>query len=148
MQLTPPEYNLIKYLQDLNKIFISTDTVPIEELKEFCSLFLRDSIAGIRFTAMFESCYDNANQEQFQFYNLARKIDDLIVAKMVNVPIFKEYDRVISSIMGGAGATSKRYIEMKTMYSKNDSFQFLSVVCPKKVKATKELFKFDPANLM
>lgn len=149
MRLTPPEYKLIKYLQDLNKIFIATDTVPVEELKKFCSLFLRNDIAGIRFTAMFESCYDKTNQEQFQFYTLSRKIDDLIVGKMDSVPIFKRYDRLIGNIMGVSGQDNERYKEMRSVYSKNElAFQFQSVVVPKKVKPSKEVFKFDPVNLM
>jgi len=149
MQLTPPEYKLIKCLQDLNKIFITTGTIPVEELKKFCSIFLGNSIAGSRFVAMFESCYNKVNKDQLQFYQLSRRMDNLMIEQMTAGSIFKKYDIRMGNIMDLlSGAPYTRYQRMHNEYLDNESFQFESIVIPKKVKATKKVFKFDPANLM
>lgn len=151
MQLTPPEQKLIKHLQHLNKIFIRTRIIPTKKLEEFCSIVLNNESAACRFVAMFESCYQKEREEQRQFYELSRRIDELMVAQMDNHSMFKKYDKMMGDVMDSMMPNNhsySKYRELYNEYSKKDSFQFQSIVIPKRVKVERKVFKFNPANLM
>lgn len=145
--MTPCEYNLINFLQRMNKRYIKEKKLSDIILKRFCNMVLSDPLSSVRFAAMYDTCGGAITDRDF--YDLSRYIDNRLVSKMDSVPLFKKYDDMMCNVMdsGKSNTLSEKYIKLTKKYHR-DGFLFKEILIPKLKRAkSQKPQKFDPVNL-